>query len=98
MLALLERLVNSDSPSRDRIAVDMTGMVLKQFFSDYRIPVTVRPHAEYGEAIYACIPQPAAANQRPILLLGHRIRCSRWRGSPPAVSHRTRPRLRARHS
>ena len=72
MLALLERLVNSDSPSRDRIAVDMTGMVLKQFFSDYRIPVTVRPHAEYGEAIYACIPQPAAANQRPILLLGHR--------------------------
>lgn len=72
MMALLEQLVNCDSPSRDRIAVDMAGSILKQFFADYRIPVTVETHPDLGEAIHARIEQPRAADQRPILLMGHR--------------------------
>ncbi len=72
MFALLKVLVNSDSPSRDRVAVDRTGRLLKQFFHDYSIPVTVAPHPEFGEAIRATIVQPDANDTRPIVLLGHR--------------------------
>ena len=52
MLALLERLVNSDSPSRDRQAVDATGGLLKRFFADHDIAVDTEPHPEFGEAIH----------------------------------------------
>ena len=72
MLAFLERLVNSDSPSRHRIAVDQTGDLLKQFFADHHIAVEVEPHPEFGEAIHATLPDPAGRNAKPILLLGHR--------------------------
>ena len=72
MLALLERLVNSDSPSRDKSGVDRTGEVLKGFFTDHGIAVETEPHPEFGEAIHATLPDPAGRNAKPILLLGHR--------------------------
>ena len=72
MLALLETLVNSDSPSRDKAAVDATGDLLKRFLAGHDIPTEAEPSDTYGEAIHAAVPQPAANDRRPILLLGHR--------------------------
>ena len=71
MLALLEALVNSDSPSRDKKAVDATGDILKAFFTEHGIPFETFPNDTYGEAIRAAVDAPGS-NQRPILLMGHR--------------------------
>ena len=72
MLTLLESLVNSDSPSRDRAAVDQTGTLLKQFFEAHGIHVETEPHPEFGEAIHATLPDPSGRNVKPVVLLGHR--------------------------
>jgi glutamate carboxypeptidase len=72
MLALLESLVNSDSPSRDKAAVDATGEILKRFFDAHDIPYTTEPDATFGEAIHARVDQQGANDTRPILLMGHR--------------------------
>ena len=72
MLALLETLVNSDSPSRDKAAVDATGDILKRFFAEHGIATSTEPDDTYGEAIHARLPQAEANDARPILLLGHR--------------------------
>ncbi len=72
MLALLEALVNSDSPSRDKVAVDATGDVLKRFLAGHAIATEVEGSDVYGEAIHAGVEQPGANDRRPILLLGHR--------------------------
>lgn len=72
MFALLETLVNSDSPSRDKAAVDATGEILKRFFATHGIPVSTEPNATFGEAIHATVAQPGANDTRPILLMGHR--------------------------
>jgi glutamate carboxypeptidase len=73
MVTLLEKLVNSDSPSRDRAAVDATGEILKAFFAAHGIPTNTIPDATgtYGEAIRASLDVPGS-NQRPVMLLGHR--------------------------
>jgi glutamate carboxypeptidase len=71
MVALLEALVNSDSPSRDKAAVEATGEILKDFFAQHGIPVETFPDATYGEAIRASLDVPGS-NQRPVMLLGHR--------------------------
>ena len=71
MLELLERLVNADSPSRDKPAVDATGAILKAFFAERAIPVETYPDATYGDAIRAVVEVPGS-NQRPVMLLGHR--------------------------
>jgi glutamate carboxypeptidase len=71
MVALLERLVNSDSPSRDKAAVDATGEILKTFFAAHGIPTETFPDATYGEAIRATV-DANGSNQRPVMLLGHR--------------------------
>lgn len=72
MLALLETLVNSDSPSRDKAAVDATGEILKRFFAEHDVPTSTEPDATYGEAIHASVAQAEANDARPILLMGHR--------------------------
>ncbi|WP_158742678.1 M20 family metallopeptidase [Acidisphaera sp. L21] len=72
MLTLLETLVNSDSPSRDKAGVDATGEILKRFFAAHDIPVEIEGHEIYGEAIHASVPQAGANDTRPILLMGHR--------------------------
>ena len=72
MIALLERLVNSDSPSRDKAALDATGSVLKDFFTEHGIPTSTEGDDTFGEAIHAEVGQDGANDRRPILLLGHR--------------------------
>jgi glutamate carboxypeptidase len=72
MLALLETLVNSDSPSRDKAAVDATGEILKRFFAKHDIPISTEPDDTFGEAIHARVAQQGANDTRPILLMGHR--------------------------
>lgn len=71
MVSLLEVLVNSDSSSRDKAAVDATGDILKAFFAKHDIPIETFPDATYGEAIRAYV-EVAGSNQRPVMLLGHR--------------------------
>jgi glutamate carboxypeptidase len=72
MLALLEALVNSDSPSREKPAVDATGEILKHFFALHGIPVSTEADATYGEAIHATVEKAGTNETRPILLMGHR--------------------------
>jgi glutamate carboxypeptidase len=72
MFALLKELVNSDSPSRDKAAVDATGEILKRFFAQHDIPISTEPDDTYGEAIHASVAHPGANDTRPILLMGHR--------------------------
>jgi glutamate carboxypeptidase len=71
MLALLETLVNADSPSRDKAAVDAVGGILKDFFATQGIPTETFPSDTHGEAIRAAV-DANGSNQRPVMLLGHR--------------------------
>ncbi len=72
MTSLLERLVNVDSGTGDKAGVDRAGDILVAFWKSHGLEVEVRPLALHGDAIMARLPQPDAADQRPILLLGHR--------------------------
>ncbi len=72
MTSLLERLVNVDSGTGDKAGVDRAGDILVAFWESHGLAVEVRPLALHGDAIMARLPQPDAADQRPILLLGHR--------------------------
>ncbi|MDE2335037.1 MAG: M20 family metallopeptidase [Rhodospirillales bacterium] len=72
MLRLLEELVNTDSSSRDKAAVDRAGDVLRRFFATQGIAIEVEPQHAFGDVLRACVPQPDANDSRPILLMGHR--------------------------
>lgn len=72
MIALLEELVNIDSGSYDKAGVDACGEVLKRFFTEAGLVVETLPVADFGDVIRARLPNPAANDQRPIVLLGHR--------------------------
>lgn len=72
MLLLLEELVNTDSPSRDKAGVDAAGAVLARFFASQGIPVETEPQAVQGDVLRARVTQPEANDARPILLMGHR--------------------------
>ena len=72
MLALLERLVNQDSGSYDKAGVDATGVLLKQFFEERKIPVSFVPDATYGDALIANVEARSARDRRPVVLMGHR--------------------------
>ncbi len=89
MLGLLERLVNSDSPSRDRAAVDQTGTLLKDFFATHGIATETEPHPVYGEAIHATSPTPAAPTPSPSSCSATATPSSR-RARPPAAPSASR--------
>ncbi|WP_439544078.1 M20 family metallopeptidase [Hyphomicrobium sp.] len=72
MLDLLARLVNQDSGSFDKRGVDAAGTILRDFFSAAGIEIEVTPNDTYGELMRVLLPQPAAQDQRDILLMGHR--------------------------
>jgi glutamate carboxypeptidase len=72
MLALLERMVNTDSGSYDKAGVDAVGGILKAFFQAEGLEVETVPNDTYGEAIRATLPHVSANDQRPIVLMGHR--------------------------
>jgi glutamate carboxypeptidase len=72
MLDLLGRLVNQDSGSFDKAGVDAAGDILKEFFAAEGLTVETVPNDTYGELIRVALPQPAAEDQREIVLMGHR--------------------------
>lgn len=70
MLALLERLVNTDSGSHDKAGVDAAGTVLVDFLEARGIPCETIPIETHGDAVRATV--SGADGNRPILLMGHR--------------------------
>ncbi|NIK47150.1 M20 family metallopeptidase [Variibacter gotjawalensis] len=74
MVALLERLVNTDGGSYDKAGVDAVGDHIKAFLEGEGVGVETVPVAEFGDALRATVSggvEGAGANST-ILLMGHR--------------------------
>jgi glutamate carboxypeptidase len=69
MLELLRRIVEIESPSDNKAAVDQLGQCLAKEFENEGGRVTVHPAAEYGNHLE--IQFAGAPNHKPIMLLGH---------------------------
>jgi len=76
MVALLERMVNTDSGSYDKAGVDAVGAIVKAFCAEHGIPVETVPQSLYGDCLRATVAGGhalAAGNQqRNIVMMGHR--------------------------
>lgn len=72
MTALLADLVNVDSGTTNKAGVDAAGEVLQAFWRAHGLVVSVIPRERFGDVIAADLPCPDAADQRPVVLLGHR--------------------------
>ena len=68
MLAMLQRMVEIESPSDDKVAVDRMGAFLAQEFEPLGGKVTFFPQKEAGNHLKAEFP---GAPGKPVLLLGH---------------------------
>ena len=71
MLALLADLVNIDSGSYDKAGVDAVGRRLVEFFAQQGLVTSIEPHETFGDAIHVQL-DDTRANERPIVLMGHR--------------------------
>jgi glutamate carboxypeptidase len=71
MIELLAEVVNIDSGSYDKAGVDAVGDRFLRFFSEHGLPTTVEPHERFGNAIHIRL-DDTRANEKPILLMGHR--------------------------
>ncbi|PZW44988.1 glutamate carboxypeptidase [Humitalea rosea] len=76
MLALLERMVNTDGGSYDKAGVDAVGAIVQGFCAEHGIPVETVPGTLYGDCLRATVAGGhalAAGNQqRNIVMMGHR--------------------------
>ncbi|MCS6890018.1 MAG: M20 family metallopeptidase [Rhodovarius sp.] len=76
MLAVLERMVNTDSGSYDKAGVDAVGAQILDFLEAAGVAVQVLPGGRYGDCLRAVVGEEGAApaGNRPqnILLMGHR--------------------------
>ncbi len=72
MLGLLEKLVNTDSPSRDKNGVDAVGDILRGFLEAEGIEVEAVSNDTFGDVLKASVVSANAPNASPILLMGHR--------------------------
>jgi len=72
MLALLEKLVNTDSPSRDKAGVDRVGAIIRSFLEAEGIPVEAVANHGFGDVLKASVMPAAGSNAPPVLLMGHR--------------------------
>ncbi len=76
MLAVLERMVNTDGGSYDKAGVDAVGRIVQEFMAAREIPVDVVPRPLYGDCIKARVAGGetlASGNQQQsIVLMGHR--------------------------
>lgn len=73
-LQLLKILVETESPSHEKAAVDRVGAIIAEEARKLGAQVEVIPNLETGDHILARFPsdlQPAASNLQPILLLCH---------------------------
>jgi glutamate carboxypeptidase len=71
MLALLADLVNIDSGSYDKAGVDAVGRRLIDFYEQHGLVTATEPDERFGDAIHVQLDE-TRANERPILLMGHR--------------------------
>ncbi|KAF0107445.1 MAG: glutamate carboxypeptidase [Anaerolineaceae bacterium] len=76
MLALLCRLVETESPSRDKAAVDRVGFIVADECRRLGADVTIHARAEAGDLVEARFPHPQPLSQKReredgILLLAH---------------------------
>jgi glutamate carboxypeptidase len=71
MLALLADAVSIDSGSYDKAGVDAVGRRFISFFKEHGLVAAIEPVEAYGDAIHIQL-DGTRANERPILLLGHR--------------------------
>src|SRR5262245_9822927 len=71
MLALLADVVNIDSGSYDKAGVDAVGQRFIDYFREHGLVTSMEPVEGYGDAIHIRLDE-VRANERPILLLGHR--------------------------
>ena len=72
MLGLLEKLVNTDSPSRDKQGVDEVGDILRAFLEAEGIGVEAVANDTFGDVLKASVASANGSNAPPILLMGHR--------------------------
>jgi len=76
MLAVLERMVNTDGGSYDKAGVDAVGRIVQEFMASRDIPVEVVPRPLYGDCIKARVAGGEALvsgnQQQTIVLMGHR--------------------------
>lgn len=77
MLALLERMVNTDGGSYDKAGVDAVGAIVREFCAGEGLPVETTPGVAFGDCLTARLEsdetRTASGNaQRDILLMGHR--------------------------
>ena len=76
MIALLERMVNTDGGSYDKAGVDAVGTIAQEFCAEQGIPVETVPGKLYGDCLRATVAGGhalAAGNQqRNIVMMGHR--------------------------
>jgi glutamate carboxypeptidase len=77
MVAMLQRMVDTDSGSADKAGVDAVGEQIKAFFAERSIPVEVKPGTKQGDVLRAVLAGPdegaGGANAgRNIVLMGHR--------------------------
>jgi glutamate carboxypeptidase len=71
MLALLAEVVNIDSGSHDKAGVDAVGQRFIDFFAENGLVTSREPSEHFGDAIHVQL-DDTRANERPIVLLGHR--------------------------
>jgi glutamate carboxypeptidase len=77
MLAVLERMVNTDGGSYDKPGVDAVGAIVQGFMAEHGIPVEVVPRERHGDCLKARVEggEALAASgnaKRHIVLMGHR--------------------------
>ncbi|NND50224.1 MAG: M20/M25/M40 family metallo-hydrolase, partial [Rhizobiales bacterium] len=72
MLGLLEQLVNTDSPSRDKNGVDAVGALLRSFLEAEGIEVEAVANDTFGDVLKATVAPANASNSPPVMLMGHR--------------------------
>lgn len=71
MIDLLREVVDIDSGSYDKAGVDAVGARFEQHFADHGISTWREQHEMFGDAVHALVAKPGA-NEKPILLMGHR--------------------------
>jgi hypothetical protein len=71
MIDLLREVVDLDSGSYDKTGVDAVGARFLRFFDEHGISAWKEPHEVFGDAVHALVAEPGA-NEKPILLMGHR--------------------------
>src|SRR6267142_41101 len=69
ILDFLKRLVETESPSDNKSAVDAVGAILAQEFEDLGGEIKIHPQKDYGDHLQADF--HGAHGQKPIMLLGH---------------------------